>query len=403
MKKGKDLQPHIGIYGRRNTGKSSLINALVGQSVAIVADYPGTTTDPVKKSVEIFGIGPVVIIDTAGIDDEGTIGNMRIEKTLHTLPLVDAAIILTSDNIFGEYEMQLIEQLQKLEVPYCVVHNKSDIMMPDDNFERAVYDFCNQKPLFISVTKRTGIENVIEKLREIIPENIYTVENLFDGLLNAGQVVLLVTPIDAEAPVGRMILPQVMAWRHALDLDAVCMSVKPEQLNDFVKLNIHPHLVVTDSQVFDIVASTFDEQIPLTSFSILFARFRGDFETFVKDTPTIEQLKDGDKILIIEACTHEVNCDDIGRYKIPRWLVEKTGNTLHFDWITGQQPLPQDMNKYALAIHCGGCMITRRQQLQRIRLLKAHGVPVTNYGMTIAYLKGIFHRAIKPFNLNRNA
>lgn len=403
MKKGKDLKPHIGIFGRRNSGKSSLINLLTGQQVAIVSEHAGTTTDPVKKSVEIFGIGPAIIIDTAGIDDEGTLGELRIKKSLQTIPTIDMGIILLSDNLFGEFEEQLIKDFHYYDIPYVFVHNKSDLASMSEDFASAVKKRTGISPYPFSVVKPVDFDSLIEKIKDCIPQSAYVMPSLFKGVVKPKDIVLLVTPIDSEAPEGRMILPQVMAWRDLLDNDCICMSVKDTELADFMKLGIRPALVVTDSQVFEFVSKTIPEDIMLTGFSIVFSKLRGDFQAFLDGTPAISQLKDGDKILILESCTHHVSCDDIGRYKIPGWLKKHTGKELHFDIVPGLAPIENPTESYALVIQCGGCMVTRKQLTARLKPFILANIPVTNYGMAIAWCNGIFERATSVFkNLNNN-
>lgn len=395
--KGKDLKPHIGIFGRRNYGKSSLINLLTGQNIAIVSDHPGTTTDPVKKSVEIFGIGPAIIIDTAGIDDVGDLGKLRIEKTLQVIPTIDLAILVVADNTFGSYENEIIQQLEFYETPYLLLHNKSDLAPATPDFKDEIFKQTGQHLFEFSVIHPSNFGALIDQIKKTIPETAYIKPSLFEGLISAKDIVLLVTPIDSEAPEGRMILPQVMAWRDVLDHDCICMSVKETELEDFFKLGIRPALVVTDSQAFELVSSIVPHDIPLTGFSILFSRLRGDFEAFLKGTPQIDNLQNGDTVLILESCTHHVSCDDIGRFKIPRWLEKHTGKKLNFDIIPGLAPIEKNYNSYKLVIQCGGCMVTRKQLISRLKPFIHAGIPVTNYGMTIAWVNGIFQRVTKPF------
>lgn len=399
MDKGRDLKPHIGIFGRRNNGKSSFINALTGQDVAIVSEIAGTTTDPVKKSVEIFGIGPAIMIDTAGIDDTGDLGKKRVNKTLEIIKQVDCAVILIAGNQFGEFETNLIAALKNIDVPFIVVHNKSDMEPLDPATIHQIQSISDAPVIDISAVMKTNIDAVINALKQTIPPTSYQKPSLFDQLIRPKDIVLLVTPIDSEAPDGRMILPQVMAWRDVLDHDGICMSVKETELEDFFRLNIKPALVVTDSQAFEYVASVVPEDVPLTGFSILFARIKGPFEHYIQGTRAIADLKDGDKILILESCTHQVSCEDIGRNKLPNWIRKHKGKNLTFDVIAGMSPLPENISSYALVIQCGGCMSTRKQIMNRLKPFTDAGISVTNYGIAIAFLKGIFTRALKPFNL----
>jgi len=395
--KSKDLKPHIGIFGRRNNGKSSLINLLTEQNIAIVSNEAGTTTDPVKKSVEIFGVGPAVIIDTAGVDDIGDLGKLRIDKTMQQIPVIDLAILIVSANVFGNFEEELIKQFQFYDIPYIIVHNKSDIEKPTAAFIEEIKQKTKKELFVFSVTKPVNYAELVEIIKQTIPESAYVKPSLFKGIVKAKDVVLLVTPIDTEAPEGRMILPQVMAWRDVLDNDAICMSVKETELEDFFALGIRPALVVTDSQAFDYVSTVVPDDIELTSFSIVFSKYRGDFEAFLEGTPSIDKLKDGDKVLILESCTHHVSCDDIGRFKIPKWLKEFTKKDLVFDVVPGLAAIENDIHSYALVIQCGGCMVTRKQLLSRLKPFIKAGIPVSNYGMAIAYVNGIFDRVTSVF------
>ncbi|HRZ42699.1 MAG TPA: [FeFe] hydrogenase H-cluster maturation GTPase HydF [Bacteroidales bacterium] len=396
--KGKDTKPHIGIFGRRNNGKSSLINALANQEIAIVSDHAGTTTDPVKKSMEIPGIGPVILVDTAGIDDEGELGKKRVAATLNTLRTIDFAILVVADNIFGAHEHDLVAKFRDKEIPFLVVHNKSDLAAADETLQQRVLEQTGEKVLGFSALNRSGVGDLIRLIRDRMPESAYRSRSLLGDLLSYGDVVLLITPIDIEAPEGRMILPQVQAIRDILDNDCIAVVLKEREADAFIrKMNPLPKLVITDSQVFLKADASIPKEIPLTSFSIMLARHKGDFDTYVKGTPAIGTLKDGDKVLILESCTHHVSCDDIGRMKIPRWLTQYTGKKLHFEVVTGMSDLPADIRDYALVVQCGGCVLTRKQVFGRIRPAIEAGVPVTNYGMAIAWVHGIFHRAVAPF------
>ncbi|MEI8201448.1 MAG: [FeFe] hydrogenase H-cluster maturation GTPase HydF [Bacteroidota bacterium] len=398
MSKGKDNKPHIGIFGRRNNGKSSFINALVGQELSIVSDFAGTTTDPVKKSIEIPGIGPVILIDTAGIDDVGELGAKRVSKTLEALKTIDLAILIINENLFAEPEKKLIDNFTEYGVPFFVVHNKSDIQVLspvlksilENAYKSIVLDFCS--------LNQPQTQIIIDTINKMVPESAYQSKSLIGNLINHGDVVLLVTPIDAEAPEGRMILPQVQTIRDTLDNDAIAVVLKERELDSFLRImNPKPALVVTDSQVFLKVDASIPKEIPLTSFSIILARQKCDFRNYLKGTPHISQLKDGDKILILESCTHHVSCDDIGRMKIPRWLSNYTGKNLTYEVVTGLNKLPNDIHDYAMVIQCGGCVLTRKQVLNRLKPAIDAGIPVSNYGMTIAYVHGIFNRAVAPF------
>jgi [FeFe] hydrogenase H-cluster maturation GTPase HydF len=398
MNKGKESKPHIGIYGRRNSGKSSLINSLAGQDIAIVSDHAGTTTDPVKKSFEITGFGPVILIDTAGIDDTGDLGIKRIEKTIHTLDIIDLAILVTSENCWGEFEDDLIGRFKKQDLPYIVIHTKSDVEEPSQGFIESVNGKTGTKPVEFSSVDKRNYERLIELIRTTIPEHSYKTPTLLGDLINYGDIVILITPIDVEAPAGRLILPQVQAIRDILDNDAVAIVLKEREVDAFLKkTKIRPALAITDSQVFVKADASIPGDIPLTSFSIMLARFKGDFENYLKGTPKISGLEDGDRVLLLESCTHHVACDDIGRTKIPRWISKFTGKNIEHDVVAGLDTLPRPVTDYSLVIQCGGCMITRRQLHNRLQPAIKAGIPVTNYGMAIAYTQGIYQRAISPF------
>lgn len=396
MGKGKDLKPHIGIFGRRNNGKSSFINAIIGQEVAIVSEHAGTTTDPVKKSVEIFGVGPAIMIDTAGIDDHGELGEKRIKKSLEVIPNIDFSILLIANNEFDDDEIDLINQFKKFDIPFIIIHNKSDLGEIKFCTLKKINAFTNAEVIEFSTINKENQNDVLDAIKRTIPETVYQKPSLFKGIVKAKDIVLMVTPIDSEAPDGRMILPQVMSWRDLLDHDCICISVKETELEDFIKTGLKPALVVTDSQVFDYVSSVLPEEIPLTSFSILFARLKGDFESYIEGTQYINQLKENDNILVLESCSHQISCEDIGRFKIPVWLQAYTNKKLNFEFLSGSNP-PENMSSYALVIQCGGCVATRKQILNRIKLASDIDVPITNYGLLIAYVNGIFNRVIKPF------
>jgi len=397
MKKPRDIKPHIGIFGRRNTGKSSFINFLSEQETSIVSPEAGTTTDPVKKSIEIFGIGPAVIIDTAGIDDEGELGKKRIEKSIKTISLIDMAVLIISGNVFGEFELDLIKLFNKKKVSFLVIHNKSDVATLLPSLSTVIKEYGGGKCLEISTFDNDYREKIIEVFKETIPETAYKNKALFDGLLKHKSTILLVTPIDSEAPEGRMILPQVMAIRNVLDENSICIVVKETELPDVMAWGMKFDLVVTDSQAFEYVSEMIPNDTLLTSFSILFARLKSDFNDYLKGTSSIGDLKDGDKVLILESCTHQVSCDDIGRFKIPKWLTGFTGKNINYEFISGFDIPEEDINKYALVVQCGGCVVTKKQLQNRIQPAIEAGIPVTNYGMAIAYVNGIFERSIKPF------
>jgi len=399
MFKGKDSKPHIGIYGRRNNGKSSLINCLAGQDIAIVSDHAGTTTDPVKKSFEITGFGPVILIDTAGIDDSGDLGQKRVDRTLRTLDIIDLALLVITNNSWGEFEDDLIKKFRDNDVPFIIIHSKSDIEEPTAGFISKISSLTGTSLFEFSAVDKRNYEGLINLIINTIPEHSYKTTTLLGDLISYGDIVILITPIDVEAPAGRLILPQVQAIRDILDNDAVAIVLKEREVDAFLKkTKIRPSFAITDSQVFVKADASIPPDIPLTSFSIMLARFKGDFENYLKGTPKISKLKDGDRVLLLESCTHHVACDDIGRIKIPRWISNFTGKKIEYDVVAGLDLLPLPITDYALVIQCGGCMITRKQLHNRLQPAIRAGIPVTNYGMAIAYVQGIYERAVAPFN-----
>ena len=329
MSKGRDTKPHIGIFGRRNVGKSSLINAITGQDTAIVSEVPGTTTDPVKKSIEIAGIGPAVIIDTAGIDDKGELGMKRIARSKEMLKIIDLAILLIAHNKFAEPEKNLIREFQSHDIPFLIIHNKCDEMEMSRATVTVLRNKYNVPIIGFRALHPQNIEEVVVLIRESMPETAYRKQTLVGDLISYGDVVLLITPIDIEAPEGRMILPQVQVIRDVLDHDGIAVVCKEREVDSFLrKMNPKPVLVITDSQVFPKADAAIPKEIPLTSFSIVLARQKGDFANYIKGTPHLSELHDGDRVLILESCTHYVSCDDIGRDKIPRWLSNFSGKKL---------------------------------------------------------------------------
>ncbi|MGB4535183.1 MAG: [FeFe] hydrogenase H-cluster maturation GTPase HydF [Tenuifilaceae bacterium] len=398
MAKGKESKPHVGIYGRRNSGKSSIINMLAGQSVAIVSEQAGTTTDPVKKSLELTGFGPIVLIDTAGMDDTGDLGKLRVDKTLETIKQVDLGIVVLSRNHMDEFERMLVESFRKHAVPFIVVHNKQDIEPMTSAFRAEVSKaFDSPTIVEVSATKSVGLERLAEAIKEAIPEQSMGIPTLLGDIVSPGDVVLLITPIDSGAPAGRLILPQVQTIRDILDNNAVSIVLKETEVASFLEsTGIKLALAITDSQIFGKANALIPPEVPLTSFSILLARLKGDFENYLKGTPMIDSLKDGDRVLILESCTHHVSCDDIGRHKIPAWLAKYTGKKLEFEVVAGLDELPRSITDYALVVQCGGCVVTRKQLHNRLKPAIDAGIPVTNYGMTIAYTNGIFKRAVEP-------
>ncbi len=398
MNSSRDTKPHIGIFGRRNNGKSSLINVLTGQEIAIVSETAGTTTDPVKKSIEIGGIGPVVMIDTAGIDDSGELGMKRVGKTLEVLKIIDMAILVIAGNQFDEPEKNLLRDFRANDLPCMVIHNKSDEEEIRPELSGVIAEKYNVPVIGFSALLPSNLEALVSLIRETIPETAFRKQTLVGDLISYGDMVLLITPIDIEAPEGRMILPQVQVIRDVLDHDGIAVVCKEREVDAFLrKMNPKPVLVVTDSQVFPKADASIPKEIPLTSFSIVLARQKGDFASYMKGTPHLSKLGDGDRVLILESCTHHVSCDDIGRVKIPRWLTSFSGKKLEFEVVAGLSPIPRPITDYAMVIQCGGCMITRKQLQSRLKPAIDAGIPVTNYGMAIAYIHGIYNRAIAPF------
>ena len=393
----KDLKPHIGIFGRMNNGKSSIINKLTGQKMAIVSEQAGTTTDPVKKSIEIFGIGPVILIDTAGIDDMSELGKQRVEKTYQTLKEIDCAILVIAGEKFADPEKAIINEFKKHEIPFIIVHNKSDISKLPENHKKTIENEYSTKILEFSALNDDA-KMLQEALKNAIPESAYKKTSLLGGIIKPGQTIVLVTPIDDEAPEGRMILPQVMAIRDVLDNDCICVVLKETALKQYFDNNPKPALVVTDSQVFALVNKIVPQDVQLTSFSIILARLRGDFENYLKGTPHLSNLKDGDKILMLESCTHEISCGDIGRVKLPNLIRKFTGKNIEFTYLSGLTPI-ENIRQYAMAIQCGGCMATRKQLINRTNMAVENGIPISNYGMAIAYMNGIYERVTSVFSL----
>jgi len=398
MSKGRDNKPHIGIYGRRNVGKSSFINAITGIEVAIVSEIAGTTSDPVKKSIEIFGIGPAILIDTAGIDDTGEIGLKRIAKSIETISQIDAAILVISKNTFGEFEHQLISAFQNYDIDFIIIHNKEDEEALSNSTLIQIKLLTNAPVEVCSVKNSKNIAEVIELLKITIPQTAYQKTSLLGDIICKNAIVMLITPVDSEAPDGRMILPQAMAIRDVLDNNAVNIVLKETEVEAFFqKTNLKPDLVITDSQAFKFVDKIIPREIPLTGFSVVFAHMRGPFEAYLNGVKKLSNLENGDRILILESCTHQVSCEDIGRFKIPNWIQKYSGKALEFDVAAGLSESKKPITAYKLVIQCGGCMITKKQLINRLKpALDAH-IPVTNYGLSIAYMNGILDRAIEPF------
>jgi len=394
----KERTPHIGIYGRRNKGKSSFINAITGQQIAIVSDVAGTTTDPVKKSYEITGFGPVILIDTAGIDDVGELGRKRIDKTLRTIEWIDLAILIIANNEFGEPEERLIKLLREYETPFLILHNKSDIERITPELKKYIWQKYRVDVFEFSSHNPDNLDKLLALIKRSIPEEAYKQPSLVGDLISYGDIVMLIVPIDLEAPAGRLILPQVQVIRDILDNEAVAIVLKEREVDAFLrKTGIKPKLAITDSSIFLKADASVPEDIPLTGFSVLLARIKGPFDKYLEGTPKISELKDDDRVLILESCSHHISCEDIGRVKIPRWIINFTGKKLMFDTVSGLDNLPRPIEDYKLVIQCGGCMITSKQLKNRLLPAIRAGIPITNYGMAIAYLQGVYNRAIEPF------
>lgn len=381
---------HIGIFGRRNAGKSTLINALTNQQTALVSDIPGTTTDPVYKSMEINGIGPCVFIDTAGFDDEGKLGEKRISQTKKALEKTDVAIILFTDEI-TEYEKEWVDNLIKKEIPVIPVINKADISSQQETFTKAVEKLCRKHPLWVSAKTNIGIENLRYELIRSVPDDFNEI-TITGSLVNENDLVLLVMPQDIQAPKGRLILPQVQTLRELLDKKCIVMSCTTDKIDITLKnLAKPPKLIITDSQVFGTVYEKKPHESMLTSFSVLFAQYKGDIEYFVKSTEILENLPSDAKILIAEACTHVPLKEDIGRDKIPRLLKKRYGDNITINHVNGSD-FPDDLSDYDLIIQCGACMFNRKYVMSRVELAKNKSIPMTNYGVVLAYLSGILDK-----------
>ncbi len=398
--KTKNQKTYIGIYGRRNNGKSSIINALANQQVAIVSDTAGTTTDPVKKSFEILDYAPVVLVDTAGIDDVGDLGEKRIQKTLHSISTIDLAILVIVNNEFGSFEEDLIKKFNDYKTPFFIIHNKSDKVKIDVEFKFQLEEKYKTSVLDFSTVNVTNLDEIINVIKKTAPEASKVLKTIIGDLIQPNDIVMLICPIDSEAPAGRMILPQVQLIRDVLDNHCVNIVLQQDQVSEFFRTtNVKPKLVITDSQIFNLAGQLVPKEIPLTSFSTVLARQKGDFENYLKGTPKIDNLKSGDRILILEACSHHVSCEDIGRFKLPAWLRKYCNCELNFDIVSGLDAVQRPITDYAMLIQCGGCMITKKQIHNRLLPAIEAGVPVSNYGLAIAYVQGIYNRAIEPFKL----
>ena len=396
------FRKYISIVGRRNVGKSSFMNALTGQEISIVSNVPGTTTDPVYKSMELHPLGPITLIDTPGLDDVGELGEKRIQKALKAFYKADAGILVV-DDFPGEYERKISELFRELEIPFIIAVNKLDFL--GERAQSIAHEYeglFNTQVFTVSALERKGFEEIGKTLNEIIPSD----EELpfIPEFVDAGDLVVLVVPIDLGAPKGRLIMPQVHAIREILDREAVAVVAKERELRYTIeKLSEPPRLVITDSQAVMKVVSDIPEDVPLTTFSILEANYRGDIRYFVESVYKIEELQDGDTVIIMEGCTHRPLTEDIGRVKIPRWLVNHTGANLNFKiWAGVDLPEYEEVADAKLVIHCGGCVNTRNQMMRRVRMFKRLGIPMTNYGIVISYMHGVLERALAPLGIEIN-
>lgn len=393
---------HIGFFGKRNAGKSSVMNKVTGQELAVVSDVKGTTTDPVYKAMELLPLGPVVMMDTPGIDDEGALGGLRVKKSYQVLNKTDAAVLVIDGKAGMSREDQaLLERIHKKNIPSILVLNKRDLLteeevcqtlsgLPEGYQEGKDY-------LWVSAQEGTGVRELKERLA-VLASTEENQKKIVGDLLSPGDFVVLVVPIDKAAPKGRLILPQQQTIRDILDADAVSVVVKEDRLKETLEsLGKKPRLVITDSQVFGRVSKDTPKELLLTSFSILFARYKGNLETVVEGARTLEKLKDGDKVLISEGCTHHRQCGDIGTVKLPAWIRKYTGKNLEFSFTSGTE-FPDELGEYSLIVHCGGCMLNEREMKYRLSCAEDQGVPMTNYGIIIAYMNGILERSLEPFS-----
>ena len=389
---------HIGFFGRRNAGKSSVLNAVTGQDLAVVSDVKGTTTDPVQKSMELLPLGPVVVIDTPGIDDEGELGALRVKKSYQVLNKSDAAVLVVDASLgLCEEDFAFIEHIQKKQIPYAVAFNKSDLA-PSASLAKDLQYLKEHQIDFVSVSTAdlSGIDTLKEKIATLAKTEDTKLRIVAD-LIHPSDFVVLVVPIDKAAPKGRLILPQQQTIRDILEADATAIVVKEYELRDtLAHLGKKPRLVITDSQVFAKVSADTPADIMLTSFSILFARYKGKLPALIKGVTALEQIEDGDKILVSEGCTHHRQCDDIGSVKLPRWIRQYTGKEPEFVFSSGTE-FPADLSPYKMIVHCGGCMLNEREMKYRLACAKDQNIPMTNYGILIAYIQGILKRSVEPF------
>lgn len=383
---------HIGIFGRRNAGKSSLINALTSQNLAIVSDFKGTTTDPVYKAMELLPLGPVMIIDTPGIDDEGALGQLRIQKAYQVLNKTDIAVLVIDAACgYSAEDKKLLEHIQDKNIPCVIVFNKCDLLTAEQASDLSKQ---NPKAFFVSSAIKQQIHELKELLASLKPQQ--QDKELVGDLINCGDIIILVTPIDSAAPKGRLILPQQQVLRNILDNNALAFVVQEDELSAALqKLSVKPRLVITDSQAFEKVAQVVPEDIPLTSFSILFARYKGNLSAAVAGVQALDDIQDGDRILISEGCTHHRQCNDIGTVKLPGWIKKYTGKNPVFSFSSGTE-FPADLTSYKLIVHCGGCMLNEKEMIHRGKCAAKQNIPMTNYGILIAHIHGILKRSLSP-------
>lgn len=393
----RSVRVHIALFGKRNAGKSSIINAITGQDIAIVSSVKGTTTDPVYKSIEILPIGPCVIIDTAGLDDSGQLGELRKKKTLEVLNKTDISLVVIDSTIgITEYDRYIIDEVKSKKIPLIGILNKADISNIEEKDIKNIKEELNIPLITVSAVTGKGIRELKNQIASALPKEEDKFKIIGD-LISPGDFVVLVTPIDKAAPKGRLILPQQQTIRDILESDAIAIVTKEYELRETLEsLGKKPKIVVTDSQAFLKVAADTPKDILMTSFSILFARFKGDLIELIKGIKAVGKLKDGDKVLIAEGCTHHRQSDDIGKVKIPRWIRQITGKKIDFEFSSGVS-FTDDIKRYSLIVHCGGCMLNKSAMLHRINTAKEFKVPIVNYGMLIAYVQGILDRALTPF------
>ena len=387
---------HIGIFGKRNAGKSSIINALTGQALAVVSDVAGTTTDPVPKAMELLPLGPVMLIDTPGLDDVGELGGLRIQKTYQILNKTDIALLVFDGSVgITKEDLAILERIREKKIPYLVVRNKADL--PQAEGEKTEW-LTEENTISVSALTDTGIHELKELLAKQVPANENT-RRIVADLLEPQDFVVLVIPIDSAAPKGRLILPQQQTIRDCLEAGAIpVMCRETELVQTLETLGKRPKLVITDSQIFGRVSKEIPKDLPLTSFSILFARYKGNLESTVTGARALEQLKDGDTVLISEGCTHHRQCEDIGTVKLPRWILQHTGKDIQFAFTSGRE-FPDDLSPYAMVVHCGGCTLNEREMKYRLSCAEDQQIPMTNYGICIAYINGILERSIQPLGI----